>query len=124
MTESNIALCKRFFDAIEAGSIETVKALYAPDAVIWHNTDRLDSTKAENLEVLAGFIKRIPDRLYTQRRVMELKNGFLQQHVLTGTRHDGVKLDLPACVICEVRNGQIVRLDEYFDSAAVAPWMV
>ncbi|MCC7257297.1 MAG: DUF4440 domain-containing protein, partial [Gammaproteobacteria bacterium] len=33
------ALARRFFDAIEQGDIATVRAIYAPDAVIWHNTD-------------------------------------------------------------------------------------
>ena len=32
---------------------------------------------------------------------------------------DGVELTLPACLVCKVENGQIVRLDEYFDSARV-----
>jgi ketosteroid isomerase-like protein len=28
-------------------------------------------------------------------------------------------VSLPACIVCQVKNGRITRLDEYFDSAAV-----
>ena len=39
-SESDIrALAKRFFDAVEAGDIDTLYDCYAPQAEIWHNTD-------------------------------------------------------------------------------------
>ncbi|MBB4632731.1 nuclear transport factor 2 family protein [Sphingosinicella soli] len=44
----------------------------------------------------------------------------MQQHTLYGTRQDGERLTLPACMVCRVENGKITRLDEYFDSARVA----
>lgn len=118
------ALAARFFDAIERGEIDAVLGIYARDAVIWHNTDEQDSTPAQNAQVLTDFVKRIRERRYENRRLDVFPGGFVQQHVLTGTRADGMRLRLPACVICKVANGRIARLDEYFDSAAVAPWMV
>jgi len=33
----------RFFAAIEAGDIDAVRSIYAPDALIWHNDDRSSS---------------------------------------------------------------------------------
>lgn len=119
-----LSVASRFFTAIERGNIDEVRSIYAPDAVIWHNTDRLDSTVAENLAVLAAFVKRIQQRRYENRRVEVFATGFTQQHLLTGVRADGLRLELPACVICQVEQGRITRLDEYFDSASVAPWMV
>jgi ketosteroid isomerase-like protein len=114
------ALAQRFFDAVEAGDLETVRAIYAPAARIWHNTDEGEQSVEENLATLAGFVRRIRDRRYADRRVAVFDGGFLQQHVLHGTRADGIRLRLPACIICRVENGRIVRLDEYFDSAHVA----
>jgi ketosteroid isomerase-like protein len=115
------ALAKRFFDCVENGDIEGLVACYAPDAEIWHNTDERVQGPEDNRKVLAGMVTRISDRLYDDRRVEIFPGGFLQQHVLRGTRvHDGVKVHLPACVICAVKDGRITRLDEYFDSARVA----
>lgn len=116
------ALAKGFFDAIEAGDIEAVGAAYADDAVIWHNTDGLESSKAENLAVLAGFIRHIPERRYGDRRLTAYPGGFVQQHRLTGRRRDGMAVELTACIVCAVSGGKITRLDEYFDAAQVAAW--
>ena len=66
-------------------------------------------------------VTRIDDRVYADRRLEVFAGGFVQQHVLQGTRrHDGMRLELPACIVCAVTNGRITRLDEYFDSATVA----
>ncbi|WP_373009303.1 nuclear transport factor 2 family protein [Hyphomonas sp.] len=115
------ALAKRFFDCVESGDIDGLVACYAPDAKIWHNTDELEQGPEDNRKVLAGMVTRISDRLYDNRRVEIFDGGFLQQHILRGTRvQDGVRVALPACVICAVKDGYITRLDEYFDSARVS----
>jgi ketosteroid isomerase-like protein len=113
------AFAKAFFDAIEAGDIETVRASYAPGVAIWHNTDELENTRDENLAVLAGLVNRTKSRHYEKRRVNVFPGGFVQQHELRIIRPDGVELTLPACIICKVEGGVIIRLDEYFDSARV-----
>jgi ketosteroid isomerase-like protein len=113
------ALAKRFFDAVERGDIDTLHACYAPEARIWHNTDALEQTRDENSETLRGFVRRIPSRTYAQRRLFVFDGGFVQQHALEGVRQDGVKVRLPACIVCQVEGGRITRLDEYFDSAHV-----
>ena len=122
MSAEVAALARRFFDAIEAGDFAVVADCYADDAVIWHNTDRLDSTKAENLEVLTNFVKNVPVRRYEDRRLVVNADGFVQQHVLVCPRADGTRRELPAAIVCEVKGGRITRLDEYFDSAQLAAW--
>lgn len=116
------ALAGRFFDAIEAGDVEAVGACYAEDAVIWHNTDGLSNTKAENVATLTNFIRYIPGRRYADRRVNLFPGGFVQQHRLIGTRRDGVEVTLTACIVCAAADGRITRLDEYFDQAQVDAW--
>jgi ketosteroid isomerase-like protein len=123
MTETDTAqFVARFFDAIEAGDIDAVAACYADDVVIWHNTDGLSSSKAENLQVLAGFVKHTPFRRYEDRRVAVFPGGFVQQHVLKSARRDGSEVALHAAIVCAVKDGRITRLDEYFDSAELAAW--
>ena len=114
------ALAQRFFDAVEAGDIETVHGCYAPDARIWHNTDGAEQTRDDNARTLRGFARRISNRVYAERRLHVFDGGFVQQHELRGVRPDGVAVRLTACIVCAVENGQITRLDEYFDSAQVA----
>jgi ketosteroid isomerase-like protein len=120
MTAAEVA--RKFFAAVERGDIETVSAIYHPNAVIWHNYDGLETGPADNVAVLKGFVKRAPERRYANPRLLTTSRGFVQQHVLEATRIDGRKLSLPACVIAEVEDGRITRLDEYFDTAPLAGW--
>jgi ketosteroid isomerase-like protein len=114
------ALAKRFFDAVEAGDVEALHDCYAPSARIWHNTDDLEQSRDENAATLRGFVQRIRDRVYADRRLHIFDGGFVQQHELRGKRADGAAVRLTACVVCAVADGRITRLDEYFDSAQVA----
>ena len=115
------ALAKRFFDCIETGDVDGLVACYAPDAEIWHNTDGQVQTPADNRATLAGLVRAFQDRVYDERRLDVFPGGFVQQHVLRATRvRDGAKVALAACIVCRVEDGKITRLDEYFDSAAVA----
>lgn len=114
------ALAKRFFDGLEQGNIGILREVYAPHVKIWHNTDGLEQTLEDNETTLTGFIERIPKRQYANRRVHTFPGGFVQQHTLKGTKKDGKEVALDAVIICKVENGKVTRLDEYFDSAAVA----
>jgi ketosteroid isomerase-like protein len=114
-------MARRFFDAIEAGDIETMRNSFAPEAEIWHNTDELIVTRDQTAQTLTGMVARIKDRKYADRQLTAFPGGFVQQHVLTGVRvHDDVAVRLPCAIVCKVENGRITRLDEYFDSAHVA----
>jgi len=117
-----LKLANDFLDAIERGDIETVQAIYAPDAVVWHNTDDIVQPVAGNLATLTNFIKYVPERRYTGRRIEVFDGGFVDQHVLKGKLVSGKEVSMAAVLVCKVVNGRITRLDEYFDSATLATW--
>jgi ketosteroid isomerase-like protein len=48
-------------------------------------------------------------------------SGFVVQQVLGATGPRGRRVRVPMCMIFILREGLIVGIDEYFDSAAVAP---
>jgi ketosteroid isomerase-like protein len=115
-------LANDFLDAIERGDIETVQSIYAPDAVVWHNTDNIAQPVTDNLATLTNFIKYVPERRYTNRRIEAFDGGFVDQHLLKGKLVSGKEVSMAACLICKVVNGRITHLDEYFDSATLATW--
>jgi len=92
-------------------------AVFDPQAVIWHNTDDLTVTMADNLPASATFAAKVPDRRYEDIKITPFDGGYIQQHRLVGQSVDGAPFSLPACAIMHVRDGKIVRIDEYFDSA-------
>jgi ketosteroid isomerase-like protein len=109
-------IAERFFRAVESGDLDAVRAIYAPGAVIWHNHDRQEQTVEENLRVLRWVARNLPGRRYNVRRRVVIPGGFMQQHVLEAETAGG-PFTMPACVVCEVKDGRITRLEEYLDSA-------
>lgn len=115
-----MSVADEIFGAIEAGDVDAVRAVYAPGAVIWHNTDGVEQTVDENLRVLGWMAASFSTRSYEQVRRHEWEGGFVQQHVLRLTAADGRQIELPACIVATVAEGKITRIDEYLDSAHVA----
>jgi len=117
MTEQEtLDFAEKFVGAIQSGDVATVRACYAPDAKLWHNSDRIEQTVDQNMAVLDWFIKTLPDRNYRVIRREALSDGFLQQHVLEATLPDGTAWSMDACCVIKIENGLIIRLDEYLDS--------
>jgi ketosteroid isomerase-like protein len=106
--------------AAESGQGEEVAANFAPEAVIWHNTDEVTLTMTENFPPLVAFMTRVPERRSEDLRVTEFAGGFILQHRIVGTTDDGEPFALPSCAVMRVQDGKIVSLDEYFDSAPLA----
>lgn len=122
MSEQEILdFAERFLHAIQIGDVAAMRACYAPDAKIWHNTDNVEQSLDDNVKVLNWFIAKLPDRSYRVLRREALKNGFLQQHVLEATLPDGSRWTMSACVVVTMANGLITRLEEYLDSAEAKP---
>jgi ketosteroid isomerase-like protein len=118
--EEHLAIADRLFKSIEAGDLESVRGIYAPNARIWHNTDGLEQAVEQNLATLKWVIANIRDIHYTDVRRESTVTGFVQQHVLRGRLKSGREFNLPACILAAVENGRIVRIDEYLDSAKTA----
>ena len=120
MTEEGVlALADRFISAVAAGDLDTVRSIYAPDAVIWNNYLRKPQTVDENLVTLKWVTSNVKNMRYEEIRTITTSEGYVEQHMLRGTGPSGADLDLAACLIVEVDDGRITKLEEYFDSAAL-----
>ena len=111
----------RFFAALEAGDIETVRAIYSPDAVVWHNDDLIEQSVEDNLKTLAGLHKVVSGLNYEITRRVVLPDGVLEQHILHGKLPDGSDAELHCAMWLEVSGGHVTRIEEYLDSGKRAP---
>jgi ketosteroid isomerase-like protein len=109
------------FGAITAGDVAAVRALYTDDTLVWHNHDRVAQSANQNLRLLEWMVTNVRELRYEEVQRQRTDRGFVQQHVLRGRLADGRELSVPACMVVTVESGHITRIDEYFDSAAVAP---
>jgi len=114
-----LGVADRLFRSIEAGQVDDVREIYAPDAVIWHNHDGVEQGCDENLRTLEWVTRNITGLRYERVRRSATDDGFVQQHVLRGTNPAGVEVEMPACIVATVVDGRITRLEEYLDSRHV-----
>jgi ketosteroid isomerase-like protein len=113
------AIANRLIAAIEAGDRDALGALYADDVVVWHNTDQVEMTKEQNLASLDALAAMTTSRRYADVRRHVIDGGFVQQHVLNLEWGSGSGV-LPGCVVVQLRDGLIARIDEYLDGATIA----
>ncbi len=110
------ALITRFVSAIAQGDVATVRAIYAPDAAIWHNFDEKDQSVDDNVATLADLHRRATDLRYTDICRYPSPGGLIEQHVLQCTSRSGAAVRIPAMIRFWVADGRITRLEEYLDT--------
>jgi len=118
MTPTEVA--QGLIERIEAGDVEGAAAFYAEGVVTWRNIDGRELVKAQVLRIL-GFLAGLEDLVYEDVRIQEIADGFVQQHVLSCRSPGGESVRAAACLVARVQDGRLVRVDEYLDSAAMAP---
>jgi ketosteroid isomerase-like protein len=118
-----LAFARRFFAAVAGGDLATVRACYAPDAVIWTAQDPAERTADENLAVLGWVKDNVQGFHYEDVRCQVTPTGFVEQHTACGRAPTGKDFRFPACLVVRVEGGRITRLEEYFDTTALVEAM-
>jgi ketosteroid isomerase-like protein len=113
---------RRLIECVTSGDVAGVGALYHDDIRCWRNLDGRELVKKQALKVV-GFLGTLEGLAYEDIRIDATETGFVQQHTLCCTSPKGEAVRVAACLVAEVRDGQILRIDEYVDSAAMAPLM-
>lgn len=119
-------LADQLFSAIENGDRATVERMWSGDIAVWRTDGRRDPTESDDkpraLRVIDWFLSATATRGYQilDRQIFE--NGFVQQHVLHATGHDGRSIAMRVCIVIKLdTEGLINHIDEYFDPADLAP---
>jgi ketosteroid isomerase-like protein len=126
--EAIVDVADRRFSAIEKSDVDAVDRLWSDGIAVWRSGARRDDDKARALRVIDWFVTVTAERHYEilDRQLFDSGtiSGFVQQHVLHATGHAGQLIALRVCIVIRVdTNGQIDRIDEYFDPAGIAPLM-
>ncbi|MFU8816588.1 MAG: nuclear transport factor 2 family protein [Pseudomonadales bacterium] len=117
MSEAILQVAGALFAQIEAGNPDGVAALYADDVAVWHNFSNVAQSKSENLRTLGGLINSTAGIRYEVIERLALDGErVMQRHNLHCTTRTGEEFLIPACMFMIVRDGKIVRIDEYLDT--------
>jgi ketosteroid isomerase-like protein len=124
MNESDaLMVAKRFIECLRNGDVEGIGALYHDDVIVWRNLDNRELVKAQVMKVVGFLAKNVHALAYDDVRVRPTSDGFVQTHVLRGTAPNGEQVNAYACLVVSLTGNQISRVDEYLDSAQLAPLM-
>lgn len=116
-----LAVAQQYATAVAAGDDDALLALYAPGAEVWHNTDGTTQTPEQNARLGRWLRRKAVDLAFTEIRHTASADGFVQQHRMTGSVPGG-RIDVQSCLVVTVDPaGRITRVEEYLDSAAMAP---
>jgi ketosteroid isomerase-like protein len=113
-----VKLADAFLAAAAARDILKMAKLYSEDAIIWHNSDGLEMTVQAHLESFYKNTASLRNLRYVDKRLRIFDGGFVHQYRALGNIADQ-SLDMPICAVCEVTEGRISRLDEYYDTGAL-----
>jgi ketosteroid isomerase-like protein len=119
MSDPTSDLLDRFFAAIVAGDLETVEAIYADDVEVWHNVTGQVMDKAANAKLLGFWHASVADMAYEILERHTYEGGASQRHVVRG-KANGQEIAAEVAILFHVADGQITKIFEYLDPAAVA----
>jgi ketosteroid isomerase-like protein len=120
--EAVVDLADELFAAIERGDEPRLDALFAEDIAVWRADAQRDDEKERAMKVLRWFIRVTAERSYEVLDRQLFPGGFVQQHILHATGHNGGLIALRVCIVIKVSGKDLItRIDEYFDPAQLAP---
>jgi len=119
MIEENKKVVLRFLEATGHNDAETVKACVDPDGVsVAKGTSKFTGPRrfgANIADTIETFKKIIPTGLrYKICSVTAEKDRVVVQAEGDAVTHDGKPYRNDYCFVCTVKNGKVVRVDEYF----------
>lgn len=116
MTEKNIL--DRFFGSMQPCDIAALRDCLTEDAVVWHSFDRKTMAPDDVAKTWEGMATAYSERGVTDVRRQQTATGYVQQHLFVVRGKDGARKAWPVCVVTQLKDGKIARLDEYIDLSA------
>jgi ketosteroid isomerase-like protein len=113
-----MAAGRLLFDTVENGDLEQLHDIFAPGAVVWHNTDNALTDIPTTIRNLENIRASATEFRYEDIRRKATVDGFVQQHTLVVKMPGGRTIHDMGCCICTVVDGRITHMDAYHDSAA------
>lgn len=115
----NLAAVEGYIKAWNANDLETMSGFCADDMIMWHGHIRHEFSKSDMFAYLKTVVDRSDIRFHDI--VMQpTPTGAVVQVLSDVTVFGGDSAtDVPICIVYRLRDGLIVRMDEYIDGSMV-----
>lgn len=119
--ERSFATADALTRAMEHGDARSLASLYVPEAVVWHSTDQTEMNVGA-VVALVQAIASVAKCSIDVRARLKTEDGFVQTQKNNYVFRDGGRAEFHAALVVTLDgSGRIVRLEEYLDSAGLAP---
>ncbi len=102
---------------IARGQPAEIATVLHPDAQVWENTDGRCFTMAQVGAFHHALAERLDRLEFEDTRITATSEGYIDRHVKRLVERDGREYRVPACLCVTVRDGKIVRAEEYLDAS-------
>jgi hypothetical protein len=106
--------------ACRSGDPDRIVAQLGEDAIVWYNYEKIEHDRAAYRAILATSARRFRNVRYIDFRVHLHAGGFVEQATLEGDTDAG-PLSTPFLLSATVKDGKLVRLEQYFDATTLQP---
>lgn len=120
--ELHARIARDLTQRILAGDVGGVGELYHDELTAWRSHDLRTLVRKQALRVVE-ILGRLSQLRYEDVRIQPTPDGFVQQHVMRCLSPKGEPVEAHVCLVARIRDGRIVHVDEYMDSAQMAPLM-
>lgn len=100
----------------EEHNVEKFATAIHEDFVMWYNFDPNDRTRQEFIETLKSAHAVFDNQRNENLRITVTEDGFVLQATMCGVL-DGKEIASPYCLVAKIKDGKVIRGDEYFDTA-------
>ena len=119
--EQKLQHAAAYASAAAALDFDAIAELSEPGLVVWHNFDEVEVDAAGAARALRWLHGKVPDLVARDVAVLPTPQGYVRQALLTGTGPGG-PLRLHSCTVVTLSPaGKVARIEEYLDTAAMAP---
>ena len=101
--------------------LDGLRAVYTPDACIWHSSDDKEKTVEESLEFLAAQLSLTTKLWFEDQRVTPTPSGYVDQHYVCAVLTTGDEVRIPIVFVVTLEGERLKRLDDYATFAPLAP---
>jgi uncharacterized protein len=115
-----IAIAERYAIATRSNDTDTVVAMSAPGAEIWHNFDNAIVDTAATVKSIGWLHRTVTNLTWEDVALLPTPTGWVSQTILTGIAPGGPIRAYSCVVVTLDADGLISRLDEYLDPAQLA----
>jgi ketosteroid isomerase-like protein len=114
--EATIRIAQFWASVSEEHDVEKFATVLHDDFVMWYNFDPVERTRDAFIATLKSAHAIFDNQRNDDLRITLTEEGFVLQATMRGVL-DGKEIASPYCLVAQIKDGKVVRGDEYFDTA-------